>query len=97
MDLRVPLNLAYNYVLCRNNILVGRELNEEEKCELVAAATYMHIKKEELARQFINQDRYNYIIILVTYNIILCTCTRGKVRVISFSVINHTKLPDLNI
>lgn len=58
MDLRVPLNLAYNYVLCHNNILVGRELNEEEKCELVAAATYMHIKKEELARQFINQDRY---------------------------------------
>ena len=45
------------HVLCWNNLLLGRELNEEEKYELVAAAAYMHIKKEELARQFINQDR----------------------------------------
>ena len=36
----------------------GRELNEEEKYELVTAATYMHIKREELGRQFLNQDRY---------------------------------------
>ncbi len=36
-------------------------MKEEEKHELIAAATYMHIKKEELARQFINQDRCNYI------------------------------------
>ena len=41
------------------NFTLGRELNEEEKYELIAAATYMHIKKEELARQFLNQDRYN--------------------------------------
>lgn len=36
----------------------GHELNEEEKYELVTAATYMHIKREELGRQFLNQDRY---------------------------------------
>jgi hypothetical protein len=45
-----------------SNLSLGRELKEEEKHELIAAATYMHIKKEELARQFINQDRCNYII-----------------------------------
>ena len=39
-------------------VLAGRELNEEEKYELVTAATYMHIKREELGRQFVNQDRY---------------------------------------
>lgn len=35
----------------------GHELNVEEKYELVAAATYMHIKREELAGQFVNQNR----------------------------------------
>lgn len=39
-------------------VLAGHELNEEEKYELVTAATYMHIKREELGRQFLNQDRY---------------------------------------
>lgn len=38
-------------------LILGRELNEEEKYELIAAATYMHIRREELARQFLNQDR----------------------------------------
>lgn len=39
-------------------VFAGHELNEEEKYELVTAATYMHIKREELGRQFLNQDRY---------------------------------------
>lgn len=61
MDLKVPLNLGNNYSCALSyNLSLGRELTEEEKYELIAAATYMHIKKEELARQFINQDRCNY-------------------------------------
>lgn len=35
----------------------GRELSGEEKDELVAAACFMHVRREELARQFLNQDR----------------------------------------
>ena len=66
MDLKVSLKL-FIHVLYHNNLFLGRELKEEEKYELIAAATYMHIKKEELARQFINQDRCNYIEISVIY------------------------------
>lgn len=36
---------------------VGRTLNPEETDELVAAAAFMHVKREELSRQFINQER----------------------------------------
>ena len=63
------------HVLHHNNLLLGRELKEEEKYELVAAATYMHIKKEELARQFVNQDRCNCIIIYVILYAISCHLT----------------------
>ena len=36
----------------------GRELSGEERDELVAAACYMHITREDTAKQFINQERY---------------------------------------
>ncbi|XP_064394640.1 propionyl-CoA carboxylase alpha chain, mitochondrial-like [Halichondria panicea] len=35
----------------------GRTLNSEETDELIAAAAFMHVRREELARQFLNQDR----------------------------------------
>ncbi len=36
----------------------GRTLNSEETDELIAAAAFMHVRREELARQFLNQDRW---------------------------------------
>ena len=41
-------------------VLAGRVLSAEEKGELVAAACYMHIAREDTAKQFLNQDRYIY-------------------------------------
>ena len=35
----------------------GGVLTGEEKEELVGAACFMHVRREELARQFLNQDR----------------------------------------
>ena len=39
-------------------LCTGRELSGEERDELVAAACYMHITREDTAKQFINQERY---------------------------------------
>ena len=39
-------------------LCAGRVLSEEEKAELVAAACYMHVAREDTAKQFLNQDRY---------------------------------------
>lgn len=35
----------------------GRQLNEAETNELIAAAIFMHIRRTEQANEFINQDR----------------------------------------
>ena len=75
-------------MLCCNNLLLGRELKEEEKYELVAAAAYMHIKKEELARQFINQDRWNYIITYMYIPSAIICVTTGSHRSWSWTPLN---------
>ena len=36
----------------------GRVLSSKEKDQLIAAAAYMHIEQSELAKNFLNQDRY---------------------------------------
>lgn len=38
-------------------LILGRILNSEETDELIAAAAFMHVRREELSRQFLNQDR----------------------------------------
>ena len=35
-----------------------RVLSVQEKDELISAACFMYVRKEELARQFTNQERY---------------------------------------
>ena len=35
----------------------GHELSREERNELIGAACFMHVRREELARQFLNQER----------------------------------------
>ena len=35
----------------------GHELSHEERNELIGAACFMHVRREELARQFLNQER----------------------------------------
>ena len=39
-------------------VCVGRVLNKRETDQLIAAACYMHIKRAELAKSFLNQERY---------------------------------------
>ena len=39
------------------HVHTGRVLSEPERNELVAAACYMHITREDTAKQFINQER----------------------------------------
>ena len=46
-------------------LATGRELSGEEKDELVAAACFMHVRREELARQFLNQDRCEMSLMLL--------------------------------
>lgn len=41
-------------------LILGRILNSEETDELIAAAAFMHVRREELSRQFLNQDRWAY-------------------------------------
>jgi propionyl-CoA carboxylase alpha chain len=36
----------------------GRDLSPKEQDQLVAAAAYMHVKREEAVRNFVNQDRW---------------------------------------
>ena len=40
-----------------NVILAGHVLSYEERKELIGAACFMHVRREELARQFLNQER----------------------------------------
>ena len=35
----------------------GHVLSHEERSELIGAACFMHVRREALARQFLNQER----------------------------------------
>ena len=39
------------------NINIGRILSEEEMYELLAAAVFMHVKREQTSEHFLNQHR----------------------------------------
>ena len=39
-------------------VSADRVLSREERNELIGAACFMHVRREELARQFLNQERY---------------------------------------
>ena len=42
------------------NIHAGHVLTPSEKDELVVAAAFMHVKREELNTSFLNQERLEY-------------------------------------
>lgn len=49
------------------NIHAGHVLTPSEKDELVVAAAFMHVKREELNTSFLNQERLEYPWHCVTY------------------------------
>lgn len=55
-------------VLCsailRFNVHAGHVLTPSETDELVVAAAFMHVKREELNTSFLNQERLEYLLVL---------------------------------
>ena len=56
MALKVIGSLKQLFIIVVDAYLIGRALMEMERKQLLAAACYMHVEREQIARSFIDTE-----------------------------------------